>query len=452
MQKSSPLRCEVYQASLYDLTTDGPPLFAAASYVCGNQMQARRIYCGRKSIGIPQNVYDVLRHLRFEDRPRLIWIDYLCIRQRNARETSHQVRVLHRIYAQAHVVSWLSTGGDTNLDLLEFYISWSARLWIDAVRVYERRQPPFDLTIILIRQLERYIDNQGTVLPHKHAMQALSSMLNSEYFRRVWIAQDFILGKTNACQIGVASHSIAVLASASQVLGTLFVQRPDISRPPTAPSHQVDLDDALFRSFVPALHNRWPEYDPANPKHDFRVVEVSSRRSCSDPRDYIYGVTSLFQTPDAYPVDYTLSVADIFADFTIHCMLGDRSLEVLDRQRTIGTAMESDLDLDLPTWCPNWSEGGDAIAVRYESEHWADCKWQASGTTEFTYSSPSKPTLALRGLVISKIKLCTNSTLEPVAGKDIEGQAPFDLVGGEPVRVAGPPNACRSIMARRTRS
>lgn len=69
------LRCDVYQASLDDLTTDGRPLFAGASYVCGDQTYAKRILCGRKPIIIPQNVYDVLCHLRFENRPRPVWID-----------------------------------------------------------------------------------------------------------------------------------------------------------------------------------------------------------------------------------------------------------------------------------------------------------------------------------------------------------------------------------------
>lgn len=127
-RKSSPLRCEVYQASLDDLTTDGTPFFAAASYVCGDQTHAKHIQCGRKAIGIPLNVYDVLRHLRFENRPRLVWIDYLCIKQRDAREKSHQVRMLHKIYAQAHVVSWLGTGIGMDLNLVVFYLLTSARL------------------------------------------------------------------------------------------------------------------------------------------------------------------------------------------------------------------------------------------------------------------------------------------------------------------------------------
>lgn len=90
------LLCKAYQASLDDLTTTGQPLFAAASYVCGDLTPAQQITCGGDIIEIPQNAYDVLCNLRFRNRPRLIWIDYLCIKQDDAREKSHQVSMLHR--------------------------------------------------------------------------------------------------------------------------------------------------------------------------------------------------------------------------------------------------------------------------------------------------------------------------------------------------------------------
>jgi hypothetical protein len=72
VRECSLLRCEAYQACLDDLTTNGQPFFAAASYVCGDQKLTQRILCGRNTINIPQNAYDVLVHLRFKNRPRLI--------------------------------------------------------------------------------------------------------------------------------------------------------------------------------------------------------------------------------------------------------------------------------------------------------------------------------------------------------------------------------------------
>jgi hypothetical protein len=64
------VRAEVFQASLDGLTKNCRPLFAAASYVCGDQTLTRSVLCGQNYINIPHNAYDVIVHLRFKDRPR----------------------------------------------------------------------------------------------------------------------------------------------------------------------------------------------------------------------------------------------------------------------------------------------------------------------------------------------------------------------------------------------
>lgn len=53
---------------------------------------------------------------------------------------------------------------------------------------------------------------------------------------------------------------------------------------------------------------------------DFDVVDSLNDKLCSDPKDHVYGLVSLFDDPDAYPIDYTLSVPEFFADFTAHCL------------------------------------------------------------------------------------------------------------------------------------
>jgi hypothetical protein len=114
------LYCEVFQTSLDEISTKGQPLFMAVSYVCGDQRPALRIRCGTKSVVIPENAYEALLHLRLSDRLRLIWIDCLCINQHDTREKSHQVRMLHKIYSQAHVVSWLGAGRGIDLQCVSF--------------------------------------------------------------------------------------------------------------------------------------------------------------------------------------------------------------------------------------------------------------------------------------------------------------------------------------------
>ncbi|KAM0697998.1 hypothetical protein Q7P36_002852 [Cladosporium allicinum] len=406
------LRCEAYQACLEDLTTDGQPLFAAASYVCGDQALTRRIICGRYAIDIPQNAYDALVHLRFRNRPRLVWIDCLCINQNDAREKSHQVGILHKIYAQAHVVSWLKLSRDVDLQDASFFLSLFARLWIDEVRGNELCQSADKLGENVVLRLKSHLESQSKALPHRYPLQNITSIFTADYFERVWTAQEIILGKTNVCQVGDELFSLATLVAASHVLRTFGRESGEPTNfKPGCDDVDNEKIDHVCRSYLEsALQNSWVELDHER-LHDFEVVTTLNQGNCSDPKDYIYGVASLFEQSGGYEVNYTLSEAEVFADFTAHCLeKGDQAFEVLNQDRS---TMESihphpDLRSDLPSWCPDWSVAGRAEDSRFVGY---DLRWQASGQTRLAYARPSTVTLALKGLVVSKIKLCCDSIL-----------------------------------------
>jgi hypothetical protein len=140
----SQLGCEIYQASLDDLSNDGPPLFVGASYVCGDQTPAAWIRCDHRIVTIPKNVFNALLHLRLENRPRLIWIDFLSIRQNDDREKSHQVSMLHKIYPHAHVVTWLGAGRDFDWKDASSYLQHIARFWTSTVRINAKAEDRAD--------------------------------------------------------------------------------------------------------------------------------------------------------------------------------------------------------------------------------------------------------------------------------------------------------------------
>ena len=410
------LRCEAYQACLDDLTTNGRPLFAAASYVCGDQTPARRILCGSNGVDIPQNACDVLSHLRFKHRPRLIWIDHLCIRQDDDREKSHQVGMLHTIYAQAHVVSWLGMGREIDLQSLSFYLFLSARLWIDEVRENKRNLTAGELGFKARGRLETFLDSQAKVLPHRYSLQALASIFSTEYFNRVWIVQEIILGKTNIFQLGNELYPLAVLAAAADVLQWLDTTQPTATNPECIFIDAENIEQVSFYHLVPALHNCWRQIGDWQ-LHDVDVVTSLNRGCCLDPRDHIYGVASLFQDSDGYEFDYTLSEAEVFADFTVHCLMRYQTINLLNQDRPAmeSISARSDLRVDLPSWCPDWSVAGGGNDVLFEEHGFS---WQASGRDEMVSSRPSRTTLALKGLVVSTLKLCSDSIINYLGSSD----------------------------------
>ncbi|KAI1751825.1 HET-domain-containing protein [Xylaria castorea] len=102
------------------------PSYEALSYVWGPEedlrsvrvvQQAGQELSGQQSprmMAIRRNLAEALRHLRYLSRPRVMWIDAVCINQTNMAERGSQVACMKRIYGSAkRVIAWL---GSKSLD------------------------------------------------------------------------------------------------------------------------------------------------------------------------------------------------------------------------------------------------------------------------------------------------------------------------------------------------
>ena len=88
------------------------PEYEALSYVWGSTKRKACVYIqeaeGESTMGITRNLDEALQKLRYEDEPRTLWIDAICVDQSNIPELGHQVVQMADIYPQAtRVVIWL---------------------------------------------------------------------------------------------------------------------------------------------------------------------------------------------------------------------------------------------------------------------------------------------------------------------------------------------------------
>lgn len=101
------LKCELVEASLDDKTLR----FEALSYVWGSATDATFLECQDRCIAITSNCFDALWSLRYSKKPRMLWVDAVCIDQSSLSERSQQVSLMGDIYSTAHtVVAWLGPG------------------------------------------------------------------------------------------------------------------------------------------------------------------------------------------------------------------------------------------------------------------------------------------------------------------------------------------------------
>jgi Heterokaryon incompatibility protein (HET) len=93
---SEPIKCRIVNVDLYD-----NPDYEALSYCWGDAANPIRIYSGNEYIEVTRNLHDALVHLRDVENPRTLWIDAICINQRDSQERSQQVGIMRQIYKQS---------------------------------------------------------------------------------------------------------------------------------------------------------------------------------------------------------------------------------------------------------------------------------------------------------------------------------------------------------------
>ncbi len=87
--------------------TDHVP-FEALSYVWGRHTSWDSIVCDGKDIQLTTNLAIALKRLRHPTEDRVIWVDQICINQKDLVERSQQVRHMNSIYQKASkVLVWL---------------------------------------------------------------------------------------------------------------------------------------------------------------------------------------------------------------------------------------------------------------------------------------------------------------------------------------------------------
>ncbi|KAG4255443.1 hypothetical protein FPRO04_03975 [Fusarium proliferatum] len=99
--------------------------YEALSYTWGDPEPTKRILVNGLPFWISANLFAALRQLRLPERPRLLWIDAICINQNDLIEKAGQVGMMFSIYLKAYrVVVWLGQATDDDeylFNLLETY-------------------------------------------------------------------------------------------------------------------------------------------------------------------------------------------------------------------------------------------------------------------------------------------------------------------------------------------
>ena len=184
---------DVIKGDLTVMDLDNRPSFNALTYHWGKEDNDPKytIFCGSHTMKVGKNCWDALWHLRKRYRSIDIWIDAICIDQKNQKEKTIQLPLMGDIYRKADCVFvWLGEGDNETNRAMEFLGKGGL---------------PFDVAFDLAkgdRILTRYLIpwyyglcmfGRCVTFRRKHHWDGLQNIFNRIWVTRLWTLQEFVL-------------------------------------------------------------------------------------------------------------------------------------------------------------------------------------------------------------------------------------------------------------------
>ena len=307
--------------------SEAPP-YTALSYVWGPPSN-NTVYIAHRRLVIRENLFKFLTEFRkCRDKTpsdQYLWIDQLCIDQSTTDERNHQVQMMSDIYSQAaSVIAWLGDGSGKPDIVLEYFP--------------EIRCDMFESTY-----------DAACVWKDSGEPMALAYVLHNEYFRRLWIIQEFILAR----QIRILVKDVWLI------------------------------DDTHGRGYRSETLNDYIRRSV--PRRAYRIICKSSLRrtgefihldilaalvnytgsKCADPRDKVYGLLGLVRVDQRVTVDYEKSNDQLYMD-VILVTLQNQCLE----ESAVAESLEDKVD-----------------AVFHISSSWIRTTWAHQMNFEYQFTS-----------------------------------------------------------------
>lgn len=258
----APIQDNRFRCAIQTFDLEKAPPFTALSYIWGPPSPCHQILVGGGALEVRENLLHFLHEFRKqaekEKSDEYLWIDQICINQKDIPERSHQVKMMGDIYKGADsVVVWLGDGKHHRSGPTEY----------ECIRTFKDTGDPAPLL---------YVSENG-------------------YFSRLWIVQEFLLAK----RLRILVKDLWLLEQDFFSLDNLALNRhqwpPSFFSLRHERQRQTELHATRRRGMADMLHT-------------FRF------QSCEDPRDKIYGLMGLVDEDERVVVDYAKSVQQVFMD------------------------------------------------------------------------------------------------------------------------------------------
>ncbi len=168
--------------------------YEAISYCWGTATDRLSMTLNGKPFFTPSSAAEALRYMRYTSKPRVLWIDALCINQADLSERAHQVTFMGHIYSRAtRTVVWLGPCVDEEKTQRAIGLCHKIAEHLSTV------PDPED-------QFRRVAVDRETSDSASNKVQADLSLLDTifgwPWFDRLWVWQEIILAAVFTFHIG----------------------------------------------------------------------------------------------------------------------------------------------------------------------------------------------------------------------------------------------------------
>jgi hypothetical protein len=361
--------------SLVPTKLDSAPPYEGLSYTWGTVEFTSTITCDGLPLPVTQNLYDALKYLRQPDKERIMWIDAICINQKNDAERSKQVGIMKDIYRKAiHVVIWL--GKQTAEDA-------------DAFTLLSRFEKLFrEKGVVDVGNVENYLYGLDLPVEESPEWTALVRFFQRPWFQRIWVLQEAVMARTMTLVCGshlvgwVLIYQVALSVQSSGVLGAYQID-----------PHAPGIGCAVVIGKLKIAHELGHTEDWTR----LELLRLTRKYNATDPRDKVFALHGVVTDPASIgsAVDYSKSLEDVYTDVVVHELMQKKTLFSLANAGITAYPHNP----QLPTWVADWSHDNERKTIIA-----AGAKFNADGGSRPILSiSENRKVLTIQGFVFDTV-------------------------------------------------
>jgi len=322
------LRCSLVH---YDL--DAAPPFEAISYRWGAVGGLHQVIIDGRALAISKSAHDILHRRASIWRARRLWIDAICVDQSSDNDRTHQVSMMRDIYDRAaRTIVHLSANA------LDAWLTWAFFgniVWM----------PGGDSSVAAFG-LKRINDKNPK-------WTAIGSMLENEYWSRVWIVQEIVVSRQVDILYGgrwfdwnlFAPTIMSLHSESPNGLLQKLDQSEGMATPPFARIRQIGQIEKLREEYRQGELWTLP-----------CILANFGASQATDDRDYVFafqGISTAYSERALVP-DYSKEALHVFREATQYALMHppvQNSLLML----SIGGLSHARSEVhDWPSWVPDF--------------------------------------------------------------------------------------------------